>query len=189
MARCNFFNTVFPVMLLAAATTACAAPHDGNANSGGTTTRSPLSRDDRVFVAKAKQGGMAEVEAAKLAEQKSQVPKIKEFGARMVQDHGRANRQLERIASEKGIAVPDKLDKSGERELDVLEKLSGVKFERAYTEREVSDHKKAIKEFEHEAASGSDQDLKRFAEDTLPTLREHLQLAEAAQKAAKSEGK
>jgi putative membrane protein len=41
----------------------------------------------------------------------------------------------------------------------------------------LDDHKEAIALFEREAKHGQDPDLKRFAADTLPTLREHLKLA------------
>ena len=44
----------------------------------------------------------------------------------------------------------------------------------------VQDHKKDIAEFQKEANSGSDPDIKNFASQTLPTLQHHLQLAQEA---------
>lgn len=49
----------------------------------------------------------------------------------------------------------------------------------------VNDHHKDIAAFEREAASGSDDALKQFASTTLPTLKQHLEMAETALKAAK----
>jgi putative membrane protein len=49
----------------------------------------------------------------------------------------------------------------------------------------VSDHKQDISDFQKEAKSGKDSDLKGFAAKSLPTLQEHLQLAQAANDAVK----
>ena len=42
----------------------------------------------------------------------------------------------------------------------------------------VSDHKKDVSEFQKEATSGKDKDVKAFASTALPTLQEHLRLAQ-----------
>lgn len=68
---------------------------------------------DRVFVHAAAIGGMAEVELGELAEQKAQSQAVKEFGRRMVEDHGKANERLISIAKEAGIPVPHELDEIG----------------------------------------------------------------------------
>jgi putative membrane protein len=59
-----------------------------------------------------------------------------------------------------------------------LAKLSGADFDKRYISDMISDHKAAIKEFQKEADKGKDSDIKQFASKTLPTLKEHLQLAE-----------
>ena len=46
----------------------------------------------------------------------------------------------------------------------------------------VAGHEKAIQLFENEAKNGRDADVKAWAEKCLPTLREHLKLAQAAVK-------
>jgi putative membrane protein len=45
----------------------------------------------------------------------------------------------------------------------------------------VEDHEKDIELFEQQAESGQDPDLRAFAEETVPTLREHLELAKEVQ--------
>ena len=42
----------------------------------------------------------------------------------------------------------------------------------------VKDHREDIAEFQREATSGADSDVKTWAGKTLPTLQEHLHMAE-----------
>ena len=73
--------------------------------------------------------------------------------------------------------------------MDNLTWLSGADFESQYMRDMVSDHKEDVKKFQNEADKGKDADLKKFASQTLPTLKEHLQLAESTADAVKSSGK
>jgi putative membrane protein len=145
-----------------------------------------LTKGDRAFIEKAAKGGVAEVELGNLAQQKAQNQQVKDFAARMVQDHSKANEELKSIASAKGVAVPAEMDKSVLKEKEKLEKLAGAKFDREYMSHMVKDHKKDVKEFANEAKNAKDGDVKNFAAATLPTLQEHLKLAQAAERAAKS---
>ena len=61
-----------------------------------------------------------------------------------------------------------------------MQKLSGAEFDRAYMDHMVKDHKKDIAEFRKQASSGKDPEIKAFAAKSLPTLQEHLKMAEAA---------
>ncbi len=137
---------------------------------------------DQQFADKAAIGGMTEVDVGRLTQQKAQDPRVKQFGQRMVHDHTDAADRLKQIAAAKDMTLPTKLDKHAQQEIDKLAKLSGDEFDRSYIEAQVSDHKKVINEFEKEANSGSDSDLVKFAHTTLPTLREHLNLAQSAEK-------
>jgi putative membrane protein len=130
-----------------------------------------------VFVNKAALDGMTEVEAAKIALAKSQDPAIRSFAERMVKDHGKAGAELETIAKAKGLNAPKKLDTEHQAMLDSLKAKSGQEFDHAYAEHMNMDHSKAIALFES-ATKSSDAELAGFAEKTLPTLRDHKQLAQ-----------
>ena len=64
------------------------------------------------------------------------------------------------------------------RETDRLLKLSGAEFDRAYMNHMVRDHKKDVKEFERESQKAADLDVQSWASKTLPTLQEHLRMAQ-----------
>jgi putative membrane protein len=126
---------------------------------------------------------MDEVAAGRIAEQRANDEQVRSFAHRMVEDHTRAGAELGRIASAQGISLPDKLDKSAEQDVDRISKLHGAEFDKAYMKHNVSAHKTAVKDFEKEAKSGHDPQLRKFAADTTPLLKEHLQLAQSAARA------
>jgi putative membrane protein len=130
-----------------------------------------------TFVKKAALDGMTEVEAGRVALSKSQDPEIRSFAQRMVTDHGKANAELSSIASAKGIDVPKKLDAEHQSMVDKLSAKSGSEFDREYSQHMNMDHSKAIALFES-ASKSPDPDLSKFAKKTLPTLKEHKELAE-----------
>jgi len=130
-----------------------------------------------------------EVQLGKLAQEKAGDEKVKQFGKRMEQDHSKANDELKKIASDKGVQLSTDLDKKHKTKIDKLTKLSGTDFDKQYMNDMVSDHKEDIKKFQRVADKGKDADLKQFASQTLPTLKEHLQLAESTAQQVKSDSK
>jgi putative membrane protein len=61
--------------------------------------------------------------------------------------------------------------------INKMSALSGADFDRKYMEHMVKDHEKDVAAFERESNKGDDADVKAWAAKTLPTLREHLQMA------------
>jgi putative membrane protein len=147
-----------------------------NSMSPGSSNGS-ISASDKKFVREAAQGGMAEVEMGKLATEKASNPEVKKFGQRMVDDHTKAGDQLKEVASSKGISVPDKLSAKDEATKLRLSKLSGEQFDKAYMSDMVKDHTQDVADFQRESSSGMDPDVKNFASQTLPTLKDHLRQA------------
>jgi putative membrane protein len=154
--------------------------------SGAAAKSASLDSADRKFIEKAATGGMAEVEMGKLAQQHAASDQVKQFADRMVQDHSKANDELKAIATSKGVQLPGAPDKAAKRNLDKLGKLSGANFDREYMQHMVGDHKSTVAMFQAEAKSGKDADVKGFAGKTLPTLQEHLKMAQTVNDAART---
>ncbi len=129
------------------------------------------------FIEEAGRGGQAEVELGNLAQQKASSDDVKQFAARMVQDHSQANEKLKSIAQKEGVSVPTTLTAKDQALKDKLNGLSGSAFDKAYMEAMVKDHRHDVSEFQREANNATDPDLKSFASETLPTLQEHLKMA------------
>jgi len=140
------------------------------------TCTKPMS--DQTFVTEAVQAGMAEVELGKLAEERASSDQVKSFGQRMVTDHSKANDELKTITQSKNITLPTDLNPHDQALYDRLSKLSGTAFDRAYMEAMVTDHKEDVNEFQRESTAATDPDIRSFAAKTLPTLEEHLKMAQ-----------
>jgi putative membrane protein len=150
------------------------------AGSMGMAASGSISAQDRSFVTTAAAAGMSEVQEGQLAESKGG-PKTKAVGTRMVSDHTMANNKLMAIASAEGISLPSQLTGDQAAQLSELQGMSGTSFDVTYLKDQHTAHIKAIKLFENESLSGTDPKLKIFATDTLPKLKMHLQMIEAAQ--------
>jgi putative membrane protein len=148
--------------------------------AGTSTMASTLDHDDQEFVNKAAQGGMAEVMLGQTASTKGTSPDVKNFGNRMVTDHGKANDELKQLAQTKGVTLPADVDDESKQMSDKLSKLSGKDFDKEYISGMVEDHEKDVKEFEKASKDAKDPDLKAWAAKTLPTLQDHLKMAKEA---------
>jgi putative membrane protein len=145
----------------------------------GLSASAALSSADREFAMKAASGGMAEVQAAQLAEQRATSPQIKQFAQRMITDHSAANTELQQIAKQANIALPSQPTGKDAAEGQKLRGLNGRAFDQAYAQGQQRDHQETVELFQKEASSGQDPALKAFAQKTLPILQQHLQMAEA----------
>lgn len=134
---------------------------------------------DEKFVEKAALSGMTEVAAGDIAKAKGSSESVKQFGAQMVTDHGKANDELKAVLAQKNMKAPTSLDKAHQKVVDKLQGKSGKDFDKAYKAQMVSDHRSTVSLFETEAKSGKDPELKAFASKTLPTLKHHLEMATA----------
>jgi putative membrane protein len=130
------------------------------------------------FITEAIQGNLAEIAVGKLAQQKGQSDGVRSFGAQLVSDHTAANDKAMSVAQSMGVSPPNEPNKKQKAVYDRLSKLSGDNFDREFAKAMVDDHKNDIREFEKEAKKKNDP-AAEFANQTLPTLRKHLEMAQS----------
>jgi len=133
---------------------------------------------DRLFAMLVAQGGMAEVDLSKLAQQKSRNDAVSAFAKRMVDDHGKSNEQLTQLAKQSGLSLPTQLAPDQLEVKQRLSMLSPADFDAEYMRAQVTDHQKTVQLLLWLIASGENADLQRFASDTLSDVLQHLQLAQ-----------
>jgi putative membrane protein len=140
-----------------------------------------LSSDDESFLKDAAQDGMAEVQFANLALQKSARPSVKKFAKRIVADHAKTNSKLKALAAAANIDLPDGPGLKNDAEKARFELLSGKDFDYSYVNAMVDDHKADVEKFQRAAAKTTDPELKHFISATLPVLKKHLQMIRTVQ--------
>ena len=149
-----------------------------NATDTASATGTTLDNNTRDFVMEAASGGMMEVELGQLAQQKATSQKVKDFGAMMVRDHTKANEDLKSAVNGK-ITVPATLSDKHQRHINDLKEETGHDFDVDYIKMMVNDHEADIKKFENIAKESNDPAVRDFANNALPTLRNHLTEAKA----------
>jgi len=151
----------------------------GVTKAGETTGQ--LTEGDAKFARTAMGSGMAEVRMGQLIMEGAQSSALRDFGQRIVKDHTKANQELIRLAASKGVPAPSTADEKHEKMLTELSKLKGAEFDKTAIHHAVTDHQEAIELFQNASQTLQNNELKAFAQRTLPTLKEHLQLAKGLQ--------
>lgn len=141
--------------------------------------------DASDFLTKAASGGLLEVQAGQLAQQKAASQRVKDFGLMMIRDHTKGNEELKALASQKGIAVPQTLSNDHQKHLDELSKQNGKDFDKAYMGLMQSDHKGDIDEYTDASEKLTDLAVKAFAKNTIPMLQMHLDSVKAIKESIK----
>jgi len=170
---------VFTWAGLAAVSAGAATPSKAAKSTAKTSTTSTLT--DTQFAKAAAEGGNAEVRLGELAEDRGSNQAVKDLGQRMVNDHTKADGDLQAAATKDNVTIPTtQMDARDQATYVSLSKLSGAEFDRAYARDMVRDHEADIAAFRREANDGKDATLKKFASETLPTLEDHLKQARQA---------
>src|SRR3954471_13427441 len=125
------------------------------------------------FVNKAANSNMFEIQSSQLALNKVQDKRLRDFAQRMITDHTQATEKLK--AAAQGQTVPTTLDQEHAQLLQKIQQAQGEDFNRQYVQLQLEGHQKTVALFESYAQNGDNAQLKQFAQQTLPTLREHLQ--------------
>jgi len=132
---------------------------------------------DKQFAREAAAGGLTEVKLGQLAVDKGSSDAVKSFGQKMVDDHTKANSELQDTASKSNMTLPTATTPGDQVTYHRLSKLSGNAFDRAYAGDMVQDHIHDVAAFKQEADYGKDPAIKAFASARLPTLVDHLKMA------------
>jgi putative membrane protein len=137
-----------------------------------------VNNPDRLFVHLLASGGNAEIADARLAESRARSARVKEFARTMLRDHDEANERLADLADKARVPVPKGTDREHRAKHAWLEGLSGSQFDLAYMRAQIVDHQKAVQLLQWEISAAQDDQLRRYASDTLPKVFHHLQMAQ-----------
>jgi putative membrane protein len=192
------------ILLTAALSVFAASAFGDDMSTNQPTTMPTLTPAD--FAWDASLVNLKEVRLGEAAQTNSQNAAVQEFGRHMVRDHARMNARLAKIASSEGLALPDTntfyipvtppetkpatelmqqtpQEKLQLAQLDVqhLLSLTGTEFDHAYADAMVNGHAKVIQKFQDASSSLQDEQLKKYADRSLRTVRDHYEMAQKLQ--------
>lgn len=152
-----------------------AVAQDAPASATSQVPGAAMSQADQGYLVAMARANLAEVAAAKVALSKAHSDNVRQFAQRMVADHGQALRELQHLASHKGVSLPTEPDQAHQRAIERLGGLSGDAFDRRYMAASgIREHRKTHQLLQRIQARASDPELKALAARMAPTVDQHL---------------
>lgn len=139
------------------------------------------AHDTGSFVTNAAQSDMYEIQAAKIAEQKSKNADVKKFAKQMVTDHTKLGEEMKPVIAKAGQTPPTDLDQRHKGFLDNLKAASAADFDKTYMDQQVAAHDETLTLLQGYAKDGSDAGLKDAAGKAVPIVQHHSDMAKQLQ--------
>jgi putative membrane protein len=170
-------NTILKTLAGVAAAAALLAAAPVLAQAGAAA--GAMSKADQKIVMDLAQANMAEIEAAKMAQGKSQNEQVKIFAQQMIDDHTKALAEVQQLAGARGLTMPAELDKPHKAMADKLGAKSGDAFDKAYMAQcGVAEHKKMHSMLASAEKKAKDPEVKSLVAKMAPTVDQHLKSAQ-----------
>lgn len=135
-----------------------------------------LLSEDKAFIDEAAQSGNAEIEAAQIALERSENPKVHEFAQMMLDQHKAMAQELNILAQGRDMELPTGPGLIQKGKLALLKSDEGTKFDTEYAQKYgVQAHEETVELFENYLKRGKDQEVLAFAQKSLPVIKQHLQ--------------
>jgi putative membrane protein len=135
--------------------------------------KDPNTAGDKLFALEAGCGNVWEVAFAKLEQEKGSDQQVKDLAAHIEKDHAAAEQKLEPIASKLGVNIPQHLSPEKQAKLNLYSQLPADQLDKVYLSEMKADHLKDVNAYADHVKTIQDSDLRTYATDTLPKLREH----------------
>ncbi|QNI35390.1 DUF4142 domain-containing protein [Edaphobacter albus] len=150
------------------------APTTSLQDSSGAPNDTIQHMKDKMFVRKAAEGGLGDVQLGKLASEKGASEDVKSFGQKMVDDHTQLNKEMAELADTIGTMLPKKMGKADQTEYEKLNGLSGEDFDKEYIAYMVKDHHEDLREFRIASTSTTDSEVKNVADRGARLIHDHM---------------
>ena len=162
-------------------TTTGANPTTTSTSTSSTTNAAAVRAEintDLPFLQTAASANLMEIQLGQLAQTKGSNNAVKQFGKRMVTDHTRLEQQVSSLTSRNGVSLNPSLNSEAQSNVSQLQNLSGDQFDKAYMSMMIQGHQKDVIDFQSQSQSANSSQVRQLASNALPTLRQHLTLAQ-----------
>ena len=131
-------------------------------------------KEDVKFAVAAANMNLTETVLGKLAQKNGRDLKVKNFGTMLIKDLAKNSKKLTALAKAKHITLPETPEAADKKTIDSLTQIPANNFDKAYISTMTARHKNDIQVFETASKYCFDPDIKKFAAQTLPRLKNHL---------------
>ena len=148
----------------------------GSEESGYSTTTPGAENEvsDIGFAKNAAIGDMYEINASRMALERSQSEPVKRFAQDMIDAHSKTTTDLKGTLPPSTVQMlPADLDIDHQNMIQELRNASDEDFDRLYLAQQREAHEQALALFRSYADNGTEARLKQFAQDTLPAIESH----------------
>ncbi|WP_310708100.1 DUF4142 domain-containing protein [Nonomuraea sp. 3-1Str] len=144
------------------------------ASSSASAPAAQASGQDRAWMRKIHMGGLAEIHAARLAQDKGSTEVVKSLGGTFVKDYDSLDDQLVHAAERHGVHLPAELSTAEQKKAAALEEAARARFDSRFLKATAQAHKQAITATKREIKKGSAPEIVSLARTTLPSLESHM---------------
>lgn len=147
----------------------------------GLCASSAFAQSPAELINDASAKGMADIEASRLAHQKTESKEVKDYTIVVINDRTTANQHLAKIAKQLDLPVAPREEVVDKAKALMPQVQDGESFDQAYAASQVKTTQEAIEQLQQAAQTTDVPEIKAFAEETLPKLQNHLEMAKALQ--------
>ena len=180
--RFSFVVSLSILILIASSTSQAQAPRrdplwDGGSRGagsapGGSGSASQVA-DDKRFLQRSLDSGLAAVTLASLAVNKGVSLEVKQFGRKAVDERGGLNDDFNYMAGQLALQMsPAKMSKRDREELNKLNYLSGADFDRELLAYTSDTYRKDLQTLHEESRKVRDPELKHYVEKGVQIVEE-----------------
>jgi putative membrane protein len=136
------------------------------------------SAKEKLFLMAAAQSQQGEIMLGKIAARQAANSEVRELGQRVVTDYAKANEQVTQLAHAEGVELFKRMTPLHKKKAEQLARLSGEEFDKAYLDYMTKDHGHEVRKFSEHAKLIKNPMVKRWAEETIAVLQDHVQKAD-----------
>lgn len=145
------------------------------ADNAQTTSKTRVADNDVERMEDLSHANLAEISVGKMALEKGQSDAVKKFAKTLIDDHTKAQNELQKIASAKGVKLPTETDVQHKTIASALQALSGDTFDDQFIKRVgVGDHQRTHDMLDDISKNAKDPQLKAYAAKTIKVVDAHL---------------
>lgn len=128
---------------------------------------------DKLFAMMAAAGNQWEIAFNNMVAERATTQEIKDHARMIAQDHQQAQQRLEAMAQKLDVTLPASLPPEKQAKLDVFRAMPVDKLETCWITEMRAGHAKDITSYADHTKTLQNEDLRTYASETLPKLRQH----------------